>query len=370
MDRIEYQRVSFFMLDLIAGVFGAKDISGLRPDQIDLEQLYTIAEKNGLCAIVAYALKKADIHHDKFRIAYAKSQQRNLLLDREFQRLRREFNQANIRYLPLKGILLKSIYPSPCMREMTDIDILFFGSPEKVRTVMSNAGYSCIQYGKSNHDVYQKPPFFSVEMHRSLVDGSLFPALCQYFDELTYPFADDDSLCLQMTKEQMYLHLIAHAYVHDTLAGTGLRTLLDINLYLSAYEDQMDMSYIRKELAKIDLDDYEAMLRNLSKKLLTADSMSPEEKEQLDNYIFAGKYGNRSRYIQNRMKRIMSGVDKPSKLKYIRKRLSYNQKNIDNSPFFSKHPRLAPLMYITRPIDAVITRPKMIIKEIKQMKNK
>ncbi len=368
MDITEHRRISLIMLDLIALIVDNKDASDIVLEASDFDALYKIATYNGLGAITAFALKKAGYRNEYFDIIYAKAQRKNILFDREYHFLCEKLDEAEIRYLPLKGILLKQIYPSPCLREMTDIDIFFDSSPEKVKSVMLQSGYSCDQYDKTNHDVYRKASLFCVEMHRSLVDESLFPTLYQYFEKLTYAPAGNSSFRMQMTNEQMYIHLISHAYIHDTLAGTGLRTLLDIYLYLQAYSDRMDMDNIRRELELAGLSEYEMSLRSLSEKLLRYDTMSSEEKELLDCYIFAGKYGNQTRFIQNRIKRIMSSSDKPSKLAYIRKRISYNQKNIEISPFYSKHPELAPLLYITRPFNALFTRPKSVLLELKEIK--
>ena len=367
MDHTERKRISLIMLDLISFVINNKDVSSLDFDSADFDTLYKVSIDNGLSAITAFALKKAGYQSKEFNTAYAKAQRKSILFDNEYHLLCEKLENAEIRYLPLKGILLKQIYPSPYLREMTDIDILFDDSPEKVKSVMQQSGYTCTQYDKANHDVYQKAHFFCIEMHRDLVDGSLFPVLHQYFDQLSYTFADNSSYRMQMTREQMYLHLIAHAYVHDSLAGTGLRTLLDIHLYLSAYSDRMDMDSIHRELESVGLCKYESSLRNLSQKLLQYDRMTDKEKTLLDAYIFAGKYGNQDRFIHNRMERIMHETDKPSKLKYIIKRLSYYQRNINNSSFYTKHPRLAPLLYLSRPVKAVLTRPKSVLKEIKQL---
>lgn len=370
MDINEYRRISLVMLDLLALALRVKTSSQIKLDPADFDKLYKVAANNGLCAMTAFALKKAGFVCEDFNIAYAKAQRNNILYDREYLHLCQKLDAANIKYLPLKGILLKHIYPTPCLREMTDIDMLFLESPDKVKSVMQQSGYTCTQYDKANHDVYQKPPFFCVEMHRSLIDGSLFPVLSQFFDSLSYAPVEGGSFRMEMTKEQMYLHLVAHAYIHDTLAGTGLRTLLDIYLYLKAYSARMDMAGVHRNLESIGLSEYESSLRNLSKKLFLYDTMTAEEKEILDAYIFAGKYGNQDRFIHNRMERIMKSSDKPTKLRYIAKRLSYDQRNIHNSPFYTKHPKLAPLLYVTRPIKAVVTRPKSVIKELKQLNKK
>lgn len=370
MDQQEYKRITYTMLELIAFALDGGASPGTALSDSEAEELYQVSSSNGLAALTAFALQKLGIKNARFVEAYAKAQRRSILFDREFDHITGLFEAEGIPYLPLKGILLKKLYPSPHLREMADLDILFFGSPDRMKEIMTGAGYTVKRFGTENHDVYQKDSFYNVEMHRALVDGSLFPRLDRYFSSLTYTHTDGSAYRMQMSLEQMYTHLVAHAYVHDTLAGTGIRTLLDINLYLKEYGDRMDPEAVREALAETGLTEYEADLRALSKKLLSPSSLSAKERGQLDAYVYAGKYGNQSRYIHNRMERIFEESEDRSKLSYIRTRLKYKQKNIDNSPFYSRHPRLAPLLYITRPVSAVFTRPKSVINEIKQLKNR
>ena len=65
-----------------------------------------------------------------------------MLLDAEREQVFKEMDAAGIWHLPLKGSVLKSLYPKPWMRQMSDNDILF--DPEyqsEVKDIMVKRGY-------------------------------------------------------------------------------------------------------------------------------------------------------------------------------------------------------------------------------------
>ena len=74
-------------------------------------------------------------------------------------------------YMPLKGSLLKDLYPRYGMRQMSDNDILFDSSrAEDVRQIMESMGFTTKHFGHGNHDVYFKKPESNFEMHTSIID--------------------------------------------------------------------------------------------------------------------------------------------------------------------------------------------------------
>ena len=78
---------------------------------------------------------------------FASKQQLDIL-----QRLCAAFEQHSIDYLPLKGAILKSMYPSAELRSMSDIDILI--KPEQydsIKSVMLLLGFS--EGIESDHEI-------------------------------------------------------------------------------------------------------------------------------------------------------------------------------------------------------------------------
>ena len=93
----------------------------------------------------------------------------NILFEAEKERIFEVFEKNKIWYLPLKGCIIKDVWPQSEIREHADIDILFDRTyADKVRTLMADMGYDTKEFGKSYHDTYIKKPIYNFEMHRYL----------------------------------------------------------------------------------------------------------------------------------------------------------------------------------------------------------
>lgn len=369
MTHDEYRQYTYRIIDHIALALKLTPEAGLGSVEPNLSKLFFISNKHQVTALVAAALNKSGSLAEDFKEAYAKAIRKSLLFDREIATISASLEKAGIRYMPLKGILLKKLYPQVGMREMSDIDILFDRTAaEKVRDIMVSRGYTIKQYGKTNHDVYQKAPFFTFEMHRDLFDDIYDPQVWRYFSEKTYLKSNAGYLC-EMSVEDMYIYLLGHIYQHYTNAGIGIRPLIDIYLYLKKYDSVMDRRYIEEELQRLGITEFSQMIENLSQKLWTPRSLTQKESEELDYFIFSGLFGNRRQFIHNKVNNAVGGPNGLTKLGYIRSRLKTSERKVQNSPFYSRHPRLAPLMKLTRPIKGVFTRRKEIMKELKELKN-
>ena len=60
-----------------------------------------------------------------FHQAYNKAVRKNVILDVERTAIFEEFERKGIWYMPLKGSILKELYPENGMREMADNDVLY-----------------------------------------------------------------------------------------------------------------------------------------------------------------------------------------------------------------------------------------------------
>ena len=57
--------------------------------------------------------------------------------------------------MPMKGAVLKNLYPAYGIREMADRDILIdAGKAESVRDIMKELGFSVEEFNKIYHDCY------------------------------------------------------------------------------------------------------------------------------------------------------------------------------------------------------------------------
>ena len=119
------------MMELIAGEIGGRTYDELRRGLTDSElaRLYRLSKDHDLAHLVGNALiKNSLISNDEIRAEFQKqimlAVYRQERLDGELNRLRRVLNAAEIRFIPLKGAVLRRYYPEPWMRTSCDIDIL------------------------------------------------------------------------------------------------------------------------------------------------------------------------------------------------------------------------------------------------------
>ena len=144
--------------------------------------------------------------------------------------------------MPLKGMLLKKLYPHPWLREMSDIDVWYDASAtDKVREIMLADGFREKTKYLPNHEVYIKGEIYTVETHTDLFKNYIHPDFHAYFHGKTYAPCQDSPYKKQMTPNEQYIYLTAHAFVHYSSAGTGLRTLLDQRIFLKRFGGELDI---------------------------------------------------------------------------------------------------------------------------------
>lgn len=169
--------------------------------------------------------------------------------------------QHDLACLPVKGVLLKQLYPRPDMRLMVDIDFLVKSEQTQLmRQLMQAQGYA-VQHQGGNHDVYHRQPYLNVEIHHRLVAES--SPYCAYLSR-SWQRAVRESGRQQVYRlppEDHYVYLLIHLAKHYTKGGAGLRSFLDIWVYVRYYGETMNWDYIQSELAEIGLSQFEGKVR-------------------------------------------------------------------------------------------------------------
>ena len=342
-------------------------------EKIDLEQVYYLSSAHFLTSAVAFALEKVTVLPHPYDQAKKKAIRKLALFDIERAKLFAELEKNGIWYLPLKGILLKNDYPISAMREMSDNDILCDSSGMgKIKEIMERMGYSCDVFGTTNHDTYSKPPTLEFEIHRELFLQSDMPEIFEYFKnirEKLLPIAGT-SFGYRMTDEDFYIYLICHAFKHYYFSGTGLRSLLDIYIYLSKHGEKLDRAYLDREFEVLGLLGFEREITGVAQKAFGFEELSEDEWKALFEYIESGVYGTEETRRYKRNNRNLGGDDSDgSKRRYLLKRVFISGKALEsNYPFFYKHKWLYPVLFVYRPVKGLFTHPKGIIKEYREIK--
>ena len=352
-------------------------VNGITPDTarvqaMDLEQLYRLAKAHTLRAAVFIALRSAGVQDSNFHQAYNKAVRKNVMLDVERTAIFERFEQQGIWYMPLKGSILKELYPENGMREMADNDVLYDSTKQgEVKKIMLSMGYSAESVGKTHHDVYMKPPVLNFELHTLLFGAaSDFYAYYQNPKRLMKP-DEDSKYGFHFSDEDFYVYMLAHEYKHYSAGGTGLRSLLDCYVFLQNKGDSLDWEYIHEQTKQLDIADFEREQRELAEKVFSSvkfPELTEREQELLDYYLTSCTYGTTTRAGENMVKKLYSKSKSKTKLEYIWRRIFPDLNHMKTwFPFFYKHRLLLPIGYIWRIIRAPFIRKERIKAELKAL---
>ena len=281
MTKHDYKQNAYYLIYLIRCVLHDKIPTKEKLEKMDLSQLYQVAQAHSLTAIASYALESAGVFDKAFTEAKNKAIRKNIVLDVEREKILSELEKANIWYMPLKGIILKDYYPQIGMRQMADNDILFDSSRRyDIKSIMEASGFTTKSFEKGNHDIYQREPVLNFEMHVSLFSDVVKSKLYKYYDNIKNKLIKEDNkdYKFKFTPEDFYIYITAHEYKHFCKGGTGLRSLVDSYIILNNQLDDFDSNYVKIELSKLGISEYERKRRNVSIKLFNSVGLDAEEK--------------------------------------------------------------------------------------------
>jgi hypothetical protein len=365
-------------------------LHGTKPEEavvaeIDLQQLYRLCRAHSLTAIVCMALEGTATFaaaspelQKKWLDEKNKAIRKNILLDAERAKLFAWMDEQGIRYMPLKGSVLKDMYPKMGMRQMADNDILYDAAfQQTVKDHMVAQGYKAVSVGSGNHDEYEKPPVYNFELHRALFGAIHNPLWENYYADVEERLLKDEgnSCGYHFRDEDFYVYMILHAYKHYEGCGTGFRLLLDVYVYIQQKESVLDWLYVDQETGKLEIIQFEQQCRTLAKKLfLTPDpafyqTLTEEEQSMLIYLADAGSYGNMSNKVQNSLEKMQPDgepIQKNVKRQYLIRRLfpdlSWFRMYV---PFCYQHRWAIPFYMVYRMFRGALKRPRQILREVR-----
>lgn len=372
MEKKDIRKNAYALIYLTSCGVNGKTPDMKKLDGYDLGQIYEVSQKHILTAIAAYALESAGVRDERFEQAKGKAIRKNILLDSDRKKLLDRLEQEKIWYMPLKGSLLKELYPKTGMRQMADNDILFDSAyRNRVREIMLEAGFSCEHYNRGNHDVYFRKPVCNFEMHVSLFNENR-EIFGDYYKNIKNNLQKDENNLYgyHFSHEDFYIYMISHEYKHYSNGGTGLRSLLDTYVFLNAFGQALDFNYINIETQKLGISEFELLNRKLADKVFRLKELTEEDKINLDYYIFSGTYGCLENTIKNTLNKINDKTGKRTKLAYIRSRVFPDLSNMTIAfPFVNNNPLLYPAGFVVRLVRCVTVSRKMVRKEYNILKN-
>lgn len=354
-----------------------------KPSDISWEEIYTICKRHSVVNLVFPAVQQLYSQQDegltqqlmkKWEEVYQKAIVRQVTFDTARGEIFNAMEIAGIKYLPLKGILLKDYYPSMGMRTFADNDILYDSKQSKqMKKLMNGLGYDVESFQKGCHDVYKKLPILNFEMHRILIeeDQQFYVYASKVWDRVGKD--EDNRFGYHMSKEDFYIYFLIHSYKHYSNAGTGVRTLADQYVFLRMEEKVLDWNYIKQECNILELEEYEGKMRMLGKMLFSPKEgkqiqLSEQQKALYLDLLASGTYGITTRRYRSRFKQERDTKDDlaGTKLKYLVKRILPPVSGLKvHFPVLRKAPWLYPAVILFRLVRAALFKRRQIRSETK-----
>lgn len=365
-----------YLFELIKAVLNNQEIK-FPTEKTDWDKLYNLAKKHSISAIVFAGIEKLpeeakpnNTIYQKFKQAAAKSYTTEAIQYIEGNRIFDYFEKNSINFIPLKGWLLRQYYPHPALRSMSDIDILIRDEQsQKVHDIMIKLGYDVKSYKEGNHDVYIKPPYMNIEIHRALFIKE--HGINDYFTNIWSRVILNQGHYYRynMSYEDNFIYMLAHINKHFSHGGTGIRSVIDIWLYLNNFQTVLDWEYINKILKQESLLEISKQIITIGQSWFSNKQDNLYEKE-IENFIIAsGTYGN----ITNILTRTLIKTDgnlRNKKYKYYFNRIFAPLKQMKKRyPILKKHPYLIIYYWFIRIITAIFSAKKRIYKEFRTIKN-
>lgn len=349
--------VAYKMCDLIARALnGSND----KYCSDDTELLFKVCCQHRIAALVSTVIDpKCKGYNGTWDPMFRLSALRKKHMDTERGKLISFLRENDIWYLPMKGLVLEQLYPAPHLREMCDNDILYDGdSYELVKAFMLKNDYKTEHSSKSVHvDEYRKPPYINFDLHKNFFNFSR-NNLAPYYNDIKRLLIPVDEYEMKLSNEDFYVYMTAHCYKHFIDGGTGIRSFVDCYLYNKKVEYNKD--YVKAELYKLGITDFEERFSAMSDKLFSGGvpKLSENENETLLYVISSGAYGTKENYLNNKLKTT-------SKNSYLWSRLfpplEWYKGHV---PFCYKHRWAIPFYCVYRIFDRVLRHHKRIKNEI------
>lgn len=247
-----------------------------------------------------------------------------------------------IPYIPLKGAVIRSLYPNPWMRTSCDIDILVKEETleNAIKAITSVEGYCC--EGESKHDVVIKSPEgIVIELHYRLLGNkkSSFNIKALYdVWENAYP-AENSEYKYELTDDIFYYYHILHMAKHFRIGGCGMRPFIDLLLMDNKYKS--NFKSIDRLLKKGGLAAFADNARKLSRVWFLGEEHS-EITLQMQNFIIeGGMFGTKkTRMVSNSQR---------GKFRYIFSRIFVPTNYLKRDyPVLNKYPFLSPWCFVLR----------------------
>ncbi len=228
------------MIKTMFRLFGLALRDGAVPEPVDSldrqgwEGLFKLSKKHDLAHLIGAALKTVDLQMDEdlqqaFDRAINTAVLRYVKINYDIETMIRALEHAKIRFLPLKGSVIRKYYKEPWLRTSCDIDFLVAEADlERAKEIFVNELHYTYESAWNYEVSFVTPSKTHIELHHVLSDDdNAINAVLAEVWERSAP-REGYSFYYEMSDEMYYFYHIAHMVKHFVNGGCGIRPFLDI----------------------------------------------------------------------------------------------------------------------------------------------
>lgn len=277
-----------------------------------------------------------------------------------------QFEKSKISFLPIKGIVLKKLYPYAEMRTMGDIDILIKSEEyDKIKVILKKLGYS--EGKEGDYALHWDKGNLHIELHKKLIP-SYYKDFYSYYRNC-WEFAKrtgENTFEYRLTDEDFFVYIFTHFTKHYRGGGAGIKYILDFYVFFKTHPE-LDKEYIKSQLKKLYLDVFYKNIIDMMKVWFCGEN-SNEKSDFLTDKIFTrGVYGTKEDNDRSEWLRISKSHKNVKAYKIFNALFPpYSAMKI-MYPIVGKLPVLLPFFWIFRFFQKTFS--KDLKKKLKNLKN-
>ncbi len=344
------ENISKLMIQLIGNEVCGSTLSLCSPiSDSDIARMFLVANTHSVAHILGSALLNNDLltgdkpknfYREQVYATIYRYENQNYVLEKVCNVLEAE----KIPYIPLKGSVIKELYPQPWMRLGCDIDILV--REEDVQNaadaIIKELGYEQKSIGKHDIQILSTENIY-VELHFSLLEEDVSPAMSKVLNKAWKhaKLCEKAKSRYEFDDAMFYFYHIAHMAKHFLGGGCGIRPFLD--LWLMENSKKYDTPETAALLKKSGLTDFAKATRKLSRVWFSGEEHDKVTKI-MEEFIFSGGcFGSKETKMLSEQQKA------GGKLKHIFSRIFVPYDDLKGQyPIIKKYKFLTPICEICR----------------------
>lgn len=262
----------------------------------------------------------------------------------EYQLLSATLEEAEIPFLPLKGAVIRKLYPEPYLRTSCDVDVLVHKEDLEQAISCLTEKQKYTETDRTTHDVtFSTPRGIHIELHFDLVEegraNNAIDVLRSVWESAS--LCENSQYCYQMSDAFFYFYHIAHMAKHFENGGCGVRPFMD--LYLLNHMKNADIASREVLLQKGELSEFAAACCSLSNVWFEGKEAAKLDR-QMEEFLFRGGiYGS----TDNRV--ALQQTKRGGRFGYLLSRIFIPYDKLKRYyPILEKHRWLTPVMQVRR----------------------